>query len=52
MKSPDLTQNYATLYLRIGSKDLFEMLQNDGAQQVGKTDVSQLSKKNPFGASG
>ena len=32
---PNLSQNYATLY-----KDLFEMLQNGGAQQVGKSDVS------------
>ena len=40
---PNLSQNYATLYVMISSKDLFEMLQDDGgAQQVGKSDVSQL----------
>ena len=45
---PNLGQNYATLYLKISSKDLFEMLQDDGAQQVGKSDVGQLSKKIPL----
>ena len=42
---PNLSQNYATLYLMISTKDFFEMLQNGRNQQVGKSDVSQLSKK-------
>ena len=34
------------LYVVMSSNDLFEMLQDDGASQLGKGDVSQLSKKN------
>ena len=42
----NLSQNYATLYLMISSKDFFEMLGDDKAQWVGKSDVSQFSKNN------
>ena len=37
----------------ISSKDLIEMWLDDGAQQEGKSDFSQLSKKNcPLGQMG
>ena len=45
------TQSYTAKYLRIGSKDLFQMLQDEGTQQVGKSDVS-FPKKNPLGKIG
>ena len=40
---PNFSQNYATLYLMISIKDFFEILYDDRTQQVGKSDVSQLS---------
>ena len=41
-----MSQNCATLYLMISSKDLFEMLLDDGAQWVDKSNFSQLFKTN------
>ena len=41
-------QNYTTLYLIISSKDLFDMLQYDRAQQVNKIDNSQFFEKITF----
>ena len=49
---PSLSQNYATLYSRISSKGLFERLYDDWAQQVGTSNVSQLSKKKLFDTNG
>lgn len=40
-----VTQNYAVLYLRIGTKDFLQILQHDRRQWVDKNNSSEISQK-------
>ena len=48
----NLVQNFGNLYLIISSKELHEILQDYGTQEVDKNDFSQFSKKSSFQANG
>ena len=45
---PSVTQNYASLYLRVCCKDFFSNLQHDRGKHVDKNHLSEISKENPF----